>query len=144
MDLKDKAATLTEFVKVRIDKYKQTRDLEFKINIALWTLIVLVGHHCQEVLSLSYWVDYIFFGVMALVIVLGHYFLWLVPVSESLARDNAKSLELQKQVENIINDRSDKPERDEAQIRNSYRIWNLFLAGITLLLLLLLGIFLSL
>jgi hypothetical protein len=102
-----------------------------------------VGHHCKKLLSLAGWVDFIFFGVMTLIIVLGHYFLWLVPISKSMARDNAKALELQKQAENIINNSSDKPERDLAQISHSYRIMNIFLAGITLLLLVLLGIFLT-
>jgi small-conductance mechanosensitive channel len=143
MDLKDKTAALVELVKLRLDKYKQTRELEFKVNIALWTLIVLIGYYYRDTFNLANKGDWVFFVVVTLVIVPGHFFLWLVPVSHSLARDNAKALELQKQIENIVNERSDVPDRDEKQIKKSYLGWNLFLAGITLLLLILLGVFFS-
>ncbi len=141
MESKDKTAALVELVKVRIDKYKQTRELEFKVNIALWTLIVLIGYYYRDTFNLETRGARVFFVIITLVIVLGHFFLWLVPVSNSLARDNAKALELQKQIENIVNERSDIPDRDEKQIKRSYLGWNFFLAGITLLLLILLGVF---
>jgi hypothetical protein len=141
MEPKDKPAVLVELVKIRIDKYKQTRELEFKVNIALWTLIVLIGYYYKDTFSLETKGDWVFFIIITLVIVLGHFFLWLVPVSNSLARDNAKVLELQKQIENIVNERSDIPDRDEKQIKRSYLGWNFFLAGITFFLLILLGVF---
>jgi len=141
MEPKDKTAVLVELVKARIDKYKQTRELEFRVNIALWTLIVLIGYYYKDTFNLESKGDLVFFIIVTLVVTLGHFFLWLVPVSNSLARDNAKALELQKQVENLVNERSDLPERDERQIKRSYLGWNFFLAGITLLLLILLGVF---
>ncbi len=144
MEPKDKTAALTEIVKARLEKYKQSRDLEFRVNIALWTLIVLVGFKGEETLELSCWIDYAFYGVAALAVVVGHYFFWLIPLSESMARDNARAIELQKHIENIINERSDKPERDEAEIKRFYHKMNFFMAGITIILLVLLGIFLSL
>ena len=143
MEPKDKTAVLVELVKARIDKYKQTRELEFKVNIALWTLIVLIGYYYRDTFNLESGGDLVFFIIVTLVITLGHFFFWLVPVSDSLARDNAKALELQKQVENIVNERSELPERDEREIKRSYLVWNFFLAGITLLLMILLGVFFS-
>lgn len=144
MEPKDKAAALTEIIKVRMEKYRQTRDLEFKVNIALWTLIALVGYRGEKTVDLSDWSDYVIYGVAALVIVIGHYFFWLIPLSESMARDNARALELQKQVENIVSEKTEKPERSEAEIKRCYKEINLFLAGITLILLVLLGIYLAL
>jgi hypothetical protein len=144
MEPKDKIAGLVELVKVRIDKYKQTRDLEFKVNIALWTLIVLIGRYCQDRISLDTTSDWVFFIILALIIVLGHFFFWLKPISGSLAKDSAKALELQNEVENMISQRSDKPERDEQHTKKEYMKWNFFLAGITLILLVLLGVFFSL
>jgi hypothetical protein len=144
MEPKDKIAGLVELVKVRIDKYKQPRDLEFKVNIALWTLIVLIGRYCQDRISLDTTSDWVFFIILALIIVLGHFFFWLKPISGSLAKDSAKALELQNEVENMISQRSDKPERDEQHTKKEYMKWNFFLAGITLILLVLLGVFFSL
>ncbi len=144
MEAKENAASLIELGNARFDKYKQTRELQFKVNIALWTLIVLVGSRSELTFGLSSMTDYLFFGLIVLVVVLGHYFFWLKPLSESMARDNARALDLHKQAENIINNTSDKPERSLEEIKSCYRTMNLFLSGITLILLVLLGIFLAL
>lgn len=143
MEDREKIAALTEFVKAKMEKYRQTRDLQFKVNIALWTLIVLVGYRGEQVLELSDLNDFFLFGVALLMVVPGHYFFWLRPLSASMARDNAKALELQNQAENIINGSSGKPERSLAEIKRCYRTINLFLAGITLILMFLLWIFLA-
>lgn len=143
MEPKDKAATLNAIVKARLEKYQNTRDLQFKVNIALWTLIVLAGYKGHQMLSLYGLMDCIFFGIVTVALVAGHYFFWLRPMSDSMARDNAAALRLQKQVENIVSDGSDKPERDLQEIKRSYRTMNLFLSAITLLLMILLGIFLT-
>jgi hypothetical protein len=144
MDTKDKAFTLTELVKIRLDKYNHTRDLEFRVNIALWTLIVLVGYRGGQIIDLGALTDFLFYGAAALAVVLGHYFFWLIPMSASMARDNARILELQRQVENIVGENHDNPERGQDDIKKSYRTMNLFLAGITMILLILLGIYLAL
>jgi hypothetical protein len=144
MEPKDNINGLIELVKVRVDKYKQTRELEFKVNIALWTLIVLIGRFCQDKVSMDTVTDWVFFIVLTLVIVLGHFFFWVKPISGSLARDSAKVLELQNEIENMISQQSEKPERDEQQTRKEYMKWNFFLAGITLILMVLLGVFFSL
>lgn len=137
----DKTTALIELEKVWIDKYKQTRDLEFKVNVALWTLIVLLGYHYRGKLSIVYREDLVFFIIVALIVVSGHFFLWLTPISKSLARDNAKAHELEEEAEKIIGLKSAIPTRKYNSIMNGYLRWNLFLAGITLLLLILLGAF---
>ena len=45
---KEKTDSLIELEKIRIDKYNHTRDLEFKVNISLWTLIVLIGYYYRS------------------------------------------------------------------------------------------------
>jgi hypothetical protein len=137
----EKSTLLIELEKIRIDKYKQTRELEFKVNIALWTLIVLIGYHYRGKLSIEYWEDLLFFIIVAIVIVVGHFFLWLVPISESLARDNAKAYELQEEVEKTIGFNSSIPLRNMNSIKRNYGRWNIFLAGITFLLFVMLGAF---
>lgn len=140
----EKAEVLTEIAKVRLEKYRQTRDLQFKVNIALWTLIVLVGSQSKQMLELKGLNDFLLFGLAALLVIFGHYFFWLRPMSDSMARDNAKALELQQQAVNMISGSSDKPEHSLVQIKRYYRTTNLFLSGITAILMILLGIFLSL
>ncbi len=140
----EEAATLTDIAKSKLEKYNQTRDLQFKVNIALWTLIVLVGHKGEQMLALSGPNDYLLFAAGVILVVTGHYYFWLRPMSSSMARDNAKALELQQLAINIVNGSSDKPERGLEEIKRCYRIMNIFLAGITLILLILLGVFLSL
>ena len=138
---KEKTDALIELIKIRVDKYKQTRELEFKVNIALWTLIVLIGQYYKSKVSDITTTDLILFIIALILIVAGHYFLWLVPVSESLARDNAKALELQDEVEKITGIKPSIPLRTANAIKTDYRKWNMFLAGITLVLMALLSLF---
>ena len=141
MEPKDKSAALIDLEKIRIEKYKQTRELEFKVNVALWTLIVLVGYHYRDKFSIIYREDLVFFIIVALIVVSGHFFLWLTPISKSLARDNAKAHEFEEEAEKVIGFKSAIPARRYKSIMKGYLRWNLFLAGITLLLLILLGAF---
>lgn len=143
MEPKEKVTALIELANAKLDKYKQTRDLQFKVNISLWTLIVLVGYKCEDTLALTDLLDYVFYSVVAISIVLGHYYFWLRPLSKSMAPDNASVLEFHRQAEKIINDSSETPKESLGEIRSRYGIMNYFLAGITLLLLVLLGIFLG-
>ena len=138
---KEKTDALIELIKIRVDKYKQTRELEFKVNIALWTLIVLIGQYYKTKVDDITTTDLILFIIALIIIVAGHYFLWLVPVSESMARDNAKALELQDKVERITGIGPSLPPRTIDNIKADYHKWNLFLAGITMVLMVLLCLF---
>jgi hypothetical protein len=132
---------LIELEKIRLDKYKQTREIEFRVNIALWTLIVLIGYYYRDTFEIETTGDLIFFVVIALVIVLGHFFFWLNPISESERRDFARVLGFQTEVEKLVNLQNVPAERNEKEIKMDYLKWNFFLAGITLLLFILLGVF---
>jgi hypothetical protein len=144
MDMTDKEKTdsLIELEKIRIDKYNHTRDLEFKVNIALWTLIVLVGYYYRNTFRIGTTADLVFFILLAIVVVLGHFFFWLNPVSESERRDYSRALSYQKEAEKHMGTEIAPDERNEKEIKRDYLKWNLFLAGITLMLFALLGVFL--
>jgi hypothetical protein len=144
MDMNDKEKTdsLIELEKIRIDKYNHTRDLEFKVNIALWTLIVLVGYYYRNTLRIGTTTDLVFFILVAVVVVLGHFFFWLNPISKSERRDYSRALTFQKAAEKLIGTKNAPAERNEKEIKRDYLKWNLFLAGITLMLFALLGVFL--
>ena len=72
-----------EFCKIQMDKFRQSRDLEFKINIALWTLIVLFGKfYFDEGFELNI-CCYLFFSLL---IIIPH-FIWLKFIHESELND---------------------------------------------------------
>jgi len=138
----EKTTVLIELEKIRIDKYNHTRDLEFKVNIALWTLIVLVGYYYRNTFRIETTADLVFFILVAIVVALGHFFFWLNPVSESERRDYSRALYFQKEAEKLIGAENVPAERNEKEIKKDYLKWNLFLAGTTLMLFALLGVFL--
>jgi len=41
METKEKNSLLIELCKIQMDHFEKTRNIEFKVNIALWTLIAL-------------------------------------------------------------------------------------------------------
>jgi hypothetical protein len=141
MEDKDRINALIELQKIRTDKYNQTRDLEFKINIALWTLIVLIGYYYRNTFKIETLADMLIFTCVTVIFVLAHYFLWLKPISMSEARDYSKALEFQTEIEKILKLQDKQVERTLIEISKDYLRWNLFLAGITLLLFTFLGLF---
>ena len=138
----EKTTALIELEKIRIEKYNHTRDLEFKVNIALWTLIVLVGYNYRNTFRIGTTTDLVFFILVAIVVVLGHFFFWLNPISKSERRDYSRALSFQKEAEKLIGTENAPTERNEKEIKRDYLMWNLFLVGITLMLFALLGVFL--
>ena len=75
---KEKADCLLQLHRDRLEKFKQTRDLEFKVNLALWSFIILAGYnlkqpqlyHCITCFTLLYL-------IIGLLITILHYHLWL-------------------------------------------------------------------
>ena len=48
MDAQEQANILVELHKSHMEHFNKTRDLEFKVNIALWTLIAVGGYFLKE------------------------------------------------------------------------------------------------
>ena len=88
MEDKQKAECLIELCKTQMDHFRQTRNIEFKINLALWTLIVLGGKflYCKVKL-LDPWYGWIIYLLSALVIVLFH-LCWMVSIQNSEDKDD--------------------------------------------------------
>jgi hypothetical protein len=82
MNEKEKADCFLELNKSRLDHFMQTRTIEFQVNIAIWTLIVVGGAYFYEkihIVGLVGWIGFIF---IASVIIALH-FVWMVLIQNS-------------------------------------------------------------
>ena len=86
MSEKDKADCLIELHKELLGKYKQTRDIEFRINIALWTLIIIAGYSLKEI-ELTTLTKLVVFSFLYLLVTIflsyAHFKFWLFPIQRS-------------------------------------------------------------
>lgn len=146
MTNKEKADCLIELHKVQLEHFMQTRDIEFKVNIALWTLIALSGSFLYGKLNLTgcqWWI----YGIFALVIYLGHMFLWIMPIQKSADTDDYYINLYRSKVEALVEITLPKPTL-KCKLLTRLRLggWSWILAetGITLILLVLIGVLLSL
>lgn len=92
MTNKEKADCLIELHRERLGKYKQTRDIEFRVNIALWTLIIVSGYYINKEIVLCSRNDYFIFIILYLLISIllafGHFKFWMKPIQKSEDVDN--------------------------------------------------------
>jgi len=87
---KEQADCLIELHKEQSLKHKQLVDLEFKVNISLWTFISFAGYFIvKEIFPNHRGTDAIIFSVVywliSIFIILAHYHFWLFPITRSQA-----------------------------------------------------------
>lgn len=137
MTAKEKADCLLELHKSQLQHFMQTRDIELKVDIALWTLIAASGsflHGKTQLNGISAWIIY---AVVTLAIVLGHMFLWKKPIQSSEDTDDYFINQYRKEIEKLTGVLIQKPSTKK---RPS---WILAQSGITLILLVVVGFLLS-
>lgn len=133
---KEKADSLIELHKEQMNHFRQTRDIEFKINIALWTIIILAGYYLDTKISLDKNIcQLILYIIVSFIITLCHYFLWLSPIARSQRADDHFINEYRHKVEDLT----------QIQIKpfkgiRSIKSWIFFETAITFLLLIIIGI----
>jgi len=149
MTEKEKADCFIELHKEQLGKFKQTRDIEFKVNIALWTLIVVASKFIKDVLP--YYSDnlqIVAFIILAILIICGHLFLWMVPIQNSEDKDDHYVLKYRHLIEqlcekNISLDPGDYKNKTRLRdFKSSSLKWIMFEVGITTILLTAVGIYL--
>ena len=80
---KEKADCLIELHKAQMDHFKQTRDIEIKVNLAYWTLIVVAGVFLYDRnIHLTDAVSWGVYALIAMALVLGHTFAWTLADSK--------------------------------------------------------------
>ena len=149
---KDVADCLIELHKSQLDHFKQTREIEFKVNLALWTLIAVSGSFLSGKVHLSDASSWLIFGITALSVYLGHMFLWMMPIQNSEDTDDYFINKYRNEVEKIVgvsiakSSTAKKPEflwKMVTGLRKNGWSWILAETGITLVLLVMVGILLA-
>jgi hypothetical protein len=142
---KEKADCLIELHKAQLQHLMQTRDIEFKVNVALWALIAGSGSFLYGKLHLNGWCHWVFYSACALAIYLGHIFLWMVPIQQSTDTDNHYVNQYRSRVEALAG--STFPESPKCKLPTKWRRsgwrWVVAETGITLILLVAVGLLLS-
>lgn len=105
MEDKEKADCLIELHKEQLGKFKQSRSLEFKINLTFWSSIVLAGYYIKKELVLKPGHDYCLFWIVYLstscLLLLVHYFFWMRPMQKSQKTDDYYINQYRKAVEKL-------------------------------------------
>ncbi len=144
METTDRINAILGLQKVRLERFKQSKDIEFKLNIALWTMIVIAGFYLKGEIHLAKCCEFAIYIGASLVITACHRWLRLRFVSNSQADDFSRILRYQTRVHKLMDEPDLDPDHPEEmtkeKLQNHYIKWNNVLAGITFFLLILLGI----
>lgn len=144
MSDKDKADCLIELHREQLGHFKQTREIEWKVNLTLWSLIILGSYNLQKAhsvflssINLCSFVSIYF--IVSVIIIIAHFKFWLEPILMSEKTDNDYILKYRKAVENLTKvEILPYKEFDEKKQK-----WAYFELGITGLVLFLAGIYLA-
>jgi hypothetical protein len=150
MDDGERAECLIRLHEAQLKHQCQTRDIEFKVNLAIWTAIVLAGWFLYDKIALNDSVDRFYYSLLSIAIVFAHIFLWMAPIQFSADKDDHYINMYRKTVETLIN--TNIPDFNSEghfgqrlqQFRKSGVLWIFFEVGITAILLAIVGVALSL
>lgn len=156
MDEKEKIGPLIELYRMQMDHFEKTRNIEFKVNIALWTLIVLVGQFSYGKIILSECCSLIVYIGISCIIIVAHLY-WMELIQASQDRDLGFRRIYRSIIHNVLKSTKDGNQNNKDLLQElselsldklkstecAYR-WIFCEVGITFILLLGLGIFLSL
>jgi hypothetical protein len=141
MTNKEKAELLLKLLEGQMAHFNQTRSLEFKINLSLWTVIVLAGKFLYGKIYLNNFCSLLLFVAISLLVVFGHLY-WMNAIQKSENLDQKFVLEYRKRVEKLVED-IEISNDTEAHIKERGEVWRKMEVGFTVILLLILGILLS-
>ena len=129
MNDKEKADALLGLINGRMSHFRQTRDIELKVNLSLWTVIVVAGHFLHGKVPL-HGLGWIGFGLVTALVVLSHLFFWMRPIQRSEDTDAHFIALYRAEVEKLIGVNFGLPET-----KTPGWLWIAFEVGITAVLL---------
>jgi len=153
MTEKEKADCLIELLKEESKRQTQLINLEFKVNILLWSFIILAGYFLlKEILpnssSNQAFLFSIVYCLIAALLIGAHYTLWMFPITKSQATSTYFIRSYQCKIEELAefsissNTSTSKPEINSfSQFAQNYKKWIYVEVGITALLLLVIFLF---
>jgi hypothetical protein len=129
MDDKEKVDALLRLLDSHLKHLCQTRDIEFKVNISLWTVIVAAGYFLYGKVRIHglNWYGYI---AVSVVVVCAHTYLWMFPIQKSEDTDGDSIRFYRSEVEKLTEVASSRPHPNP-----SGRLWIVFEVGMTAVLL---------
>jgi len=146
---KEKADCMIELHKSQLDHFMQTREIEFKVNLSLWTLIILAGYFLYGKIHLNCLLSISIYSVLALLLYFMHIFLWMMPIQKSEDTDDHYIREYRNKVQELIKVTLAEPEPKKHLVflwnwhykwRTDGWSWIFAETGITFILLVLLGL----
>jgi len=149
MNLEEKADLLAKLLEAQLGHFKQTREIEFKVNLALWTAIVVAGGFMyQQGLRLDSGIGIACYAVVAIFVYGVHTFLWMVPIQYSEDLDDHFINQYRHKIEAICEFEPSLPDlsafwKRYKKWRKSGLSWILGGPWMTLVLLLLIGLALA-
>ena len=86
----EKTDALLRLMDMHFTKFRQSRDIEIKVNLAIWTVLVVLGKFLSDKqVHLDSCVKWLVYLGISVVIVLCHYRFWMKPIQASEDHDSA-------------------------------------------------------
>lgn len=126
-----KVSYFLDLIKLKMEHFKQTREIEFKVNIAAWTLIVATYYTFSN-LQIDCKPCCIVLGMLIFAII---HIMWMCLIQQSETKDLESVYYFRTKIEELINFKDDKNEKPSLGI-----IWLLVECGFTIFLLIIVGI----
>lgn len=130
----EKADSMLRLMDMHFAKFRQSRDIEFKVNLAIWTVLVVLGKFLSDQqLQLEGW-GWGFYLLISLIIVLCHYFCWMKPIQLSENRDSAFVGNCREAIQAITNTSIKYPSLDQRWVCFEVGFTAVILAGLAIIL----------
>ena len=120
----EKSDALLRLMDIHSARFRQIRDLEFKVNIVIWAILAIFGKFLSDArVKVDDWATLIIYLFISTVIVICHYRFWLKPIQASEDRDSAFIRDVRKEIQSLTGSSIKYP--------NLEKSWVCFEAGFT-------------
>lgn len=97
----ERADVLLRMMDMHFAKFRQSRDLEFKVNLAIWTALVVLGKFLADQNVQLDWVKWILYLILSVGVVFCHLHFWMQPIQASEDRDSKFIGECRKEIQSL-------------------------------------------
>jgi hypothetical protein len=131
----ENADALLRLMDMHSARFHQSRDLEFKVNIVIWAVLVLFGKFLSDVrVKVDDWGKLFVYLFISALIVVCHYLFWLKPIQASEDRDSAFISDGRKEIQALTGTSIKYPNLDKSWVCFEAGFTAFILAGVAALL----------
>jgi hypothetical protein len=131
----EKADALLRLMDMHSARFRQSRDLELKVNLAIWTALVVIGKFLSDArVKVDDWGTLFIYLFVSAVIVICHYRFWLKPVQASEECDSAFLSDSRKEIQALTGTSIKYPNLDQSWICFESGFTAFILAGLAVML----------